>query len=68
MTVQCIACQNFSLQDAGKEFAALGFGQCSKKVGMAHQSARYPRECSTFSPADEGVAEKREAWLKGRQA
>ena len=65
MTVQCVSCSKFSLQDAGKEFAALGFGQCSEKSGGAYSSARYSRECSIFDLAPAVVIEKRREWLKG---
>jgi hypothetical protein len=63
MTVQCINCSKFSLQDAGKEFAQLGFGQCSERRGGAYHSARYSRECSIFDRAADLVIEKRLKWM-----
>lgn len=68
MTVQCISCQNFNLQAAGKEFAAMGFGQCDIARGATHKSARYSSECVTHSPAPADITAKRVEWLESRRA
>ena len=63
MIVLCINCQNFNLQAAGRDWAVIGFGQCEVSPGHAHKSARYARECASFTAAPDGVAEKRREWL-----
>lgn len=66
MTVQCISCQNFNLQAAGRDWAVIGFGQCEITPKYAYKSARYARECESFDAAQDGVAEKRREWLEAR--
>ncbi len=66
MIVLCINCQNFNLASAGRDWAVIGFGQCEVTLGRAHKSARYARECASFTAAPEGVAEKRREWLEAK--
>ena len=68
MTVRCIACQHFSMRNAGK-MAELGYGHCE----LAHtpatfESATFERHCHTFKPADQDDVAKRTAWLDGKQS
>lgn len=65
MTIQCINCQNFNLQAAGKDWAVIGFGECDALRG-AYKSARYARECDRFTAAPEETATKRREWLEAR--
>ena len=65
MTIQCINCQNFNLQAAGKDWAVIGFGECDALRG-AYKSARYARECDIFTAAPEETATKRREWLESK--
>lgn len=66
MTVQCIACASFDLRSAGS-MAALGMGRCkldrSDEKKARFQSARWPRECSTYKPASAATVEERVRWF-----
>lgn len=68
MIVLCINCQNFNLQAAGRDWAVIGFGQCEITPKYSYKSARYARECASFTAAPEGVAEKRLEWLEAKMA
>lgn len=66
MTIQCINCQNFNLQAAGKDWAVIGFGECDALRG-AYKSARYARECDRFTAVPVETATKRREWLESRR-
>ena len=66
MIVLCINCQNFNLQAAGRDWAVIGFGQCEITPKYSYKSARYARECASFTAAPDGVAEKRREWLEAK--
>lgn len=64
-TVQCVACQRFTLRDNAK-YAELGLGCCS---GMTDRpgsfvSPTYPRQCPDHKPAPAAKAEARIEWLR----
>lgn len=64
-TVQCVACQRFTLRESAK-FAALGLGRCT---GMADRpgtfvSPEYPRQCRNYQPAPPVKAAVRIEWLR----
>lgn len=62
MTVQCVACTNFSLR--GSELAQHGLGSCAAKRRHEYVSAVYPRECWNFARADAEREAERRAWLE----
>jgi hypothetical protein len=68
MTVECIACRSFALR--GSDLADNGFGICglSRQEAGAYVSARYPRDCPTFSAVDAEKERKRREWLDARYA
>jgi hypothetical protein len=64
VTVQCVACLNFSLR--GSELARHGFGNCAKKSRCEYPSAVYPRYCQQFVQADADQEAARRSWLDER--
>ncbi|WP_193090539.1 hypothetical protein [Advenella sp. FME57] len=72
MTVQCIECCHFTLQNpdgrAGKELAAQGFGTCKyDPTAGSYQSAFFERQCQRFAAADRTVIVKRRDWVVARK-
>ena len=68
-TVQCIACQNFSYQDAPRGMSSDGgFGRCKFDKSYQFASATYPRYCPKFVAAEQGVVDKRIAWRNQQKA
>lgn len=67
MSVQCIACQHFSMRDAG-QMARQGFGHCALEPSKAtFQSSSFKRQCHEFQAEDPAAVEKRQAWLDWEQ-
>ncbi len=67
MTVECVACDNFSLREAGN-MAKHGFGNCKSGEPWVFQSATKPKDCAHFTPAEKGRADERRAWIEKQQA
>jgi len=72
MTVQCVECCLFTLQNPdgrdGKELAAQGYGTCKfDSSAGSYQSALFERQCLRFVPAERTVIVKRRDWLVARK-
>lgn len=72
MTVQCVECCHFTLQNpdgrSGKELAAQGYGTCKfDQSASSYQSALFERQCQRFAAAERMVIEKRRNWLVARK-
>ncbi|MCI2809372.1 hypothetical protein [Eoetvoesiella caeni] len=69
MTVQCIACQHFSYQNAPRQIASDGgYGHCAFDPACRFSSAIYEHHCPKFKAADKETVDKRHAWRDERQA
>lgn len=67
MTVQCIACQHFSMRNAGK-MAELGYGHCELvNTPASFESAMFERHCPKFEAAAQDVAQRRTDWLTAKK-
>lgn len=66
MSVQCISCQKFSIQDAPRDWRALGFGHCALREKFIMHSASRNRDCLDHAQADVDVVAKRRKWLAER--
>lgn len=67
MTVQCIACSNFSMRKAGKELARLGFGNCTYDPDWRYHSAEWIHSCIRFVAVSQEEVDQRRAWLKSQE-
>lgn len=72
MTVQCVSCVNFTLQNpdgrSGKEMAAHGFGTCKHKASPGrYESARFERNCPMSNEAPLDVRVQRVTWLNRKR-
>lgn len=72
MTVQCVSCSNFTLQNpdgkSGTDLAKQGFGTCSNKPGPGrYESAVFERHCHMFAETDKATIIKRANWLTARR-
>ncbi|MFA5027012.1 MAG: hypothetical protein WC713_03995 [Candidatus Methylomirabilota bacterium] len=68
MTVQCIACDRFTLKTGSDEWARQGFGNCANREKFIMFGAVKDRDCGEHWPAPDAVVEKRRAWLKAKAA
>ncbi len=66
MTVECVACDRFTLRDA--PLAKHGFGRCALRPVHEGHSAVYLHECEHFRPAPADKVDKRRTWLAKRDA
>ncbi|KDC29286.1 hypothetical protein [Bordetella bronchiseptica] len=64
-TVQCVACERFTLRENSR-YAALGFGRCALMAARpgAFVSPIHPRQCRDHQPAPEIKVEARIEWLR----
>lgn len=68
MTVQCVYCANFNLQNAdghnGRLLAEQGYGTCNKQPATGHyESAQFERHCRMFARAPLDTCQQRICWL-----
>lgn len=71
MSVQCVACKNFSLRGNCRSsigMASQGYGICSFGTVGQFQSAIFPRHCAKFAKVDAEIEAKRVQWLDKQKA
>lgn len=66
VTVQCVACELFSLREAPPKYAELALGRCASMTGRpgTFVSPTYPRVCGIHQPASSGKTAARIEWLR----
>jgi hypothetical protein len=69
MTVRCVACQLFNLQQY-PGMAKEGYGRCGRDVTPPgrFESAVFPRQCRDFRPALPVDVERRITWISAQRA
>lgn len=63
-SVTCVACAKWSPQRCTPEMAKLGFGACERHEPWICYAGLRERDCQHFSPAADGVAEKRTEYIE----